>query len=112
MLLGLPAELRCYRPPLLAAKLDDRAPGTCRAGWAMPCTDLPFSVLVAAGPSGCCPTDDFQARRPDWARRGLPSSKSAVVYWLVFPPVTWKTRARFPAAELHTQTEPITMVRP
>ena len=112
MLLGLPAELRCYRPPLLAAKLDDRAPGTCRAGWATPCTDLPFSVLVAAGPSGCCPTDDFQARRPDWARRGLPSSKSAVVYWLIFPPVTWKTRAQFPAAELHTQTEPITMVRP
>ena len=99
MLLGLPAELRCYRPPLLAAKLDDRAPGTCRAGWATPCTDLPFSVLVAAGPSGCCPTDDFQARRPDWARRGLPSSKSAVVYWLVFPPVTWKTRVQFPVAE-------------
>ena len=79
MLLGLPAELRCYRPPLLAAKLDGRAPGTCRAGWATPCTDLPFSVVVVAGASGCGSADDAQARRTKWQRRGDLWSKSAVV---------------------------------
>ena len=79
MLLGLPAELRFYRPPPLAAKLDDRAPGTCRAGWATPCTDLPFSVVVVAGSSGSGRTDDFQAPRDTSQRRGDLWSKSAVV---------------------------------
>ena len=100
MLLGLPAELRCSRPPPLAAESDERSTGTCRARWATPCTDLPFSVVVFAGSSGCSSTDDFQARRATSQRRGDLWSKSAVVYWLVFPPVTQKTRAQFLAAEL------------
>ena len=70
MLLGLPAELRFYRPPRLAAKVDDRAPGTCRAGWATPCTDLVFSVVVVAGASGCGSTDDAQVRRANSERGG------------------------------------------
>ena len=70
MLLGLPAELRCSRPPPLAAESDERSTGTCRARWATPCTDLPFSVVVVAGSSGCGLTDDFQARRATSQRRG------------------------------------------
>ena len=105
MLLGLPAELRFSRPPPLAAESDERATGTCRAGWATPCTDLPFSVVVVAGSSGCGLTDDFQARRATSQRRGDLWSKSAVEKWLVFPPVTRKTRAQFPAAEPHARIQ-------
>ena len=47
----------------------------------------------------CCCRLPAPHKKTRGERKGSIAFRSAVVLWLIFPPITWKTRVQFQAAE-------------